>query len=162
MDVASDACILINFAIVDRLDVLGKIAGYRFHVTKEVLDEIEDCEHRERIEQAIRDSVLQLTALTGADELAIFVRQRELLGKGESSCLALVQHRRWMLCTVETKGAKWLQVTTAEKGHVLNTPGILLLAIKAGILSVEEADGIKASLETRRFKMSFKSFSELI
>jgi predicted nucleic acid-binding protein len=162
MDVASDACMLINFAIVNRLDVLGKIAGYRFHVTKEVLDEIEDPEQRERIEQAIRDSVLQLTALAGSDELAILVRYHELLGKGESSCLALVQHRHWVLCTDETKGGKWLQVITAEKGHVLNTPGILLLAIKAGIFSVEQADGIKESLETRRFKMSFKSFSELI
>lgn len=162
MNVASDACILINFAIVNRLDVLGKIAGYHFHVTREVLGEIEDPEQRERVEQAVRDGAVQLTALSSPDELAIFVQHNELLGKGESSCLALVQHRQWVLGTDETKGNKWLQVINAEKGHVLNTPGIILLAIRTGILSLDEADAIKSTLESRRFKMSFKSFEDLV
>lgn len=162
MEVASDACILINFAIVNRLDVLGKIAGYHFHVTQEVLDEIEDSDQRERVNEALRDGVLQLTTLSNPNELDTFAQQNELLGKGESSCLALVQHRQWVLGTDESKGAKWLQVINAQKGHILNTPGIILLAIRVGILSIQEADAIKATLEGRRFKMSFKSFADLI
>lgn len=162
MEVASDACILINFAIVNRLDVLGKIAGYRFHITQEVLDEIEDPEQRERVTQAIRDGILQPTALSNPDEMDVFVQQNQVLGKGEASCLALVRHRQWVLGTDESKGAKWLQVINARKGRILNTAGVILLASRAGILSVREADEIKATLEGRRFKMSFKSFADLI
>jgi predicted nucleic acid-binding protein len=39
---------------------------------------------------------------------------------------------------------------------------ILLKAIQQGSLTVQAADLIKAELETNRFKMSFKSFQDLV
>jgi hypothetical protein len=39
---------------------------------------------------------------------------------------------------------------------------LLLKAIQQGSLTVQAADLIKAELETNRFKMSFKSFQELV
>ncbi len=47
-------------------------------------------------------------------------------------------------------------------GRALTTPGILLGCIRAGSLSVEEADAIKAELERQRFTMSFSSFADLL
>jgi hypothetical protein len=44
----------------------------------------------------------------------------------------------------------------------MTTPGILLLAIRAGVISLEEADTIKAFLETRRFRMNFTSFKDVL
>jgi hypothetical protein len=46
-------------------------------------------------------------------------------------------------------------------GRVVNTPGLLLMAIKAGRMSVTEADQVKAVLEANRFKMKFGSFGDL-
>jgi hypothetical protein len=47
-------------------------------------------------------------------------------------------------------------------GRILNTPGLFLLAIRRGALTVEEADAAKAVLERHRFQMTFKSFRELV
>jgi hypothetical protein len=48
------------------------------------------------------------------------------------------------------------------KGNTLTTPGLLLVAIRDGLLTVEEADAMKAKLETRRFTMPFQSFREFV
>jgi hypothetical protein len=45
---------------------------------------------------------------------------------------------------------------------IINTPGILLAAIRAGALTVAAADEIKTKLEQRWFKMKFDSFASLI
>ena len=37
-----------------------------------------------------------------------------------------------------------------------------MLAIQAGLLTVEEADADKATLERRRFKMPFGSFADVV
>ncbi len=42
------------------------------------------------------------------------------------------------------------------------TPGLIVLAIRRKILTLEEADSIKRFLEQRRFKMTFGSFAEVI
>jgi hypothetical protein len=47
-------------------------------------------------------------------------------------------------------------------GRIINTPGLLVLAIRRGSLTVAEADRAKATLETRSFTMRFKSFAELV
>jgi hypothetical protein len=39
---------------------------------------------------------------------------------------------------------------------------LLLIAIKAGCLSVADPDQVKAVLEANRFKMRFGSFAELL
>jgi predicted nucleic acid-binding protein len=86
----------------------------------------------------------------------------ELFGKGESACLAVAIHRNWAIATDETKDRR-LSREIASKGiSVINTPGILLKAIRQGSLSVQAADQIKADLEAHRFKMSCKSFQELV
>src|SRR5689334_13770527 len=48
------------------------------------------------------------------------------------------------------------------KGRLLTTPGILVLTIHAGRLTVEDADRAKRVLEERRFKMAFGSFADVV
>jgi hypothetical protein len=45
---------------------------------------------------------------------------------------------------------------------LINTPGIYVLLIRAGLLTVEEADLAKAVLEQHRFRIALISFRELI
>ena len=45
---------------------------------------------------------------------------------------------------------------------MLNTSVILALAIRAGILTVDDADHAKAVLEEHRFIMSFASFRDIL
>jgi hypothetical protein len=46
--------------------------------------------------------------------------------------------------------------------RVVTTPDLLVLAIRAGLVTVEEADGWKAVLEANRFTMRFSSFREIL
>lgn len=95
-------------------------------------------------------------------ELSAFVKFNGTLGKGESACLALAKMRGWAIAADESKDPKWKKVITGTGFAILNTPGIVLAAIRAGALTVAEADEIKANLETRRFKMTFDSFGSLV
>ncbi|MGH9342361.1 MAG: hypothetical protein ACRD19_01145 [Terriglobia bacterium] len=45
---------------------------------------------------------------------------------------------------------------------MLTTPGIIVLCIRQGLLTIDEADQLKAILETKRFKMTFGSFREVV
>jgi hypothetical protein len=48
------------------------------------------------------------------------------------------------------------------EGRLVTTAGLFVLAIRAGILTVEEADQMKAVLEQRRFRMTFASFRDVL
>jgi predicted nucleic acid-binding protein len=162
MDVATDTCILINLAVVGRFDLLKVVPPYIFHAPTEVLNEIEDLDQRAAVEQAIAAGHLDEVKLDQPSELGLYVSFNATLGKGESACLTLGQARGWAIATDESKDPRWKKVISGAGFAIINTPGILLAAIRAGALTVVDADEIKARLEQRRFKMKFDSFASLI
>jgi predicted nucleic acid-binding protein len=161
MDVATDTCILVNFLCIGRLDLLGSLHPYRFFIPPEVKGEIEDPDQLDAIEEAIHRGWLHETRLEGPTELEIYANATERLGSGESACIALVQSRNWVLATDDSKGVKWSRVISAGF-QVLNTPGVILLGIRRGLLTIEEADELKATLEQHRFRITFASFREVL
>ena len=162
MNVSTDTCILINLVRVHRLDLLGALPPYVFHVPLEVRSEITYPEQLTELEEAFNRGWIQEARLEAIDELQFFTKASEQLGSGESACLALTEARGWILGTDDSKGAKWKKVISAPGIKVLNTPGIILLAIRQGILTVQQADEIKTTLEANRFRMGFSSFQDLI
>lgn len=162
MNVSTDACILINLLRAHRLDLLGAVPPYVFCVPIEVLGEITYPDQQAELKEALDRGWIQEARLEAIEELQIFAQANEQLGSGESACLALAQTRTWILGTDDSKGIKWKKVVSASGLPVLNTPGILLLAIQQRVLTVEQADEIKALLEANRFRMGFASFRELV
>ena len=162
MDVATDTCVLINLAMVSRLDLLKLIPPYIFHSASEVLGEIEDPDQRTVVDQAIAAGYLDEVKLDQRGELDLYVAFNATLGKGESACLALGKSRGWAIATDESKDPRWKKVISGAGFAIINTPGILLAAIRAGELTVTAADEIKIRLEQRRFKMKFDSFASLV
>lgn len=162
MNVSTDACILINLLRVHRLDLLGAVPPYVFHAPAEALGEVTYPAQQAELKEALDRGWIRETHLEENTELQIFARANEQLGSGESACLALAQARTWILGTDDSKGAKWKKVISAPGIQVLNTPGILLLAIRQGVLTVEQADEIKTLLEASRFRMGFASFRDLV
>lgn len=53
-------------------------------------------------------------------------------------------------------------LTRVGQDSLVNTPGLVVLAIRRRLLTIEEADGIKDVLATRRYKMPFESFRDLV
>ncbi|MGA9241116.1 MAG: hypothetical protein WBW03_03965 [Silvibacterium sp.] len=162
MNVSTDACILINLLRVHRLDLLGAVPPYVFFVPTEALGEITYPDQQRELTEALDRGWIQAARLDSIDELQVFAKANQQLGSGESACLALAEGRNWILGTDDSKGAKWKKVISAPGIKVLNTPGILLLAIRQGVLTVKQADEIKASLEVNRVRMGFASFQDLM
>jgi predicted nucleic acid-binding protein len=162
LDVCVDTCILINFAVVGRVDLLGQIRDMVFHVPQEVLDEITVDEQKHQIEAAVASGGLKLARIEAVEELQAFAEYAGQFGKGESACLAIATCRKWVVATDETKDKRLAREISASRIQVINTPGVLLKAIRQGVLSVNDADTIKVELERHRFKMSFDTFRGLV
>ena len=114
------------------------------------------------MDEALGAGFLRQMPLTEPDALAIFADLRQFLGLGESACMALAARSDAMVASDEKR--RFLR--EAEKrlgpGRILNTPGLFLLAIRRGAMTVDEADEAKAVLERHCFRMTFSSFRELI
>lgn len=84
------------------------------------------------------------------------------MGRGEAACITLASAHGWLIASDERHRAfRRALDELLGRERLLNTPGLLLLSIQRGLLSIEDADTIKALLEQRRFKMKFQSFREL-
>jgi predicted nucleic acid-binding protein len=161
-DTACDTCILINFALIDRIDLLTTLAEFRFCIPEDVWAEIERPDLRQVIEQYLRSGQLQLVRIDAPEELALFAIYNQVLGKGESACLAIAENRGWAIATDESKDRKWRRTIAGKKLQILNTQTLILRSIRAGKISVQEADAIKAMLELNRFRLSISSFADLL
>ena len=160
--VVCDACVLINFLIVNRLDFLSRNPDYRFVITEHVVDEVTESDQRKLLGRALEGGEIEQVDLTGPEGLSLFAELAAVLGSGEAAAIALAITGNWAIATDE-RGKTLREIETRlGKERLLTTPGILLQAIQNGTLTVEGADEIKTALEDRRFKMSFSSFADLI
>lgn len=47
-------------------------------------------------------------------------------------------------------------------GRIITTVDVFVLSIQAGLLSIEDADADKRVLESKRFKVAFSSYRDLV
>lgn len=80
MNVSTDACILINFLRVHRLDLLGAMPPYVFCVPPEALHEITYPEQQAELKEALDRGWIQETRLEAIAELQVFTQANEQLG----------------------------------------------------------------------------------
>lgn len=157
-----DANVLLNFALVDRLDLLGALSGLDFRAPAEVMAEIIKQPERSRVEVSIRSGHVKETSLVAVADLVLFSELRQIMGMGEAACLALAVSQRAWIASDEKRVFRREAEARLGPGSILNTPGLLLLGIRRGLLTVEEADELKTVLEAKRFRMKFGSFSDLV
>ena len=158
--VVTDANILINLTHVGGVDFLGKLPGFTFVVTPDVLAEIVLPDQKQQVDGAVAVGILRIEDLSGPDVLALFAELRHLMGAGEAASLALAVHRGWAVASDEKKAFRREALARLGPGRLLTTPGLYVLAIRAGLLSVQEADADKRRLEACKFKMGFSSFGD--
>ena len=159
--VVTDTNILINLIHAGLLDLLAKLSPYIFVVPEEVVKEVSDPLQGQALQEALSCGVLQVVQLTETAELTIFADLVTILGTGEAAFLSLAESRTWIIASDEKKKFRREAIARLGSARMLNTPGILTLAIKAGILTIAEADHVKTVLEQHRFVMSFASFRDV-
>lgn len=159
--VITDASVLINLFHAGHLPLLGGLSPLRFVVPDEVVAEITQEGQRQVVAAAIAAGHIQRDSISTPEELTLFTELRLVLGAGESSCLAIAKLRNWMVACDEKR--VFLREATKHLGEkrIINTPGIYVLSVRAGLITVADADKAKAILENHRFRMAFRSFSDL-
>lgn len=160
--VVTDANVLINLIHVDRLDLLAKLPGYEFVVPDHVIEEITAPDQRLRLDDALTNAWLRRESIVDVPEITLFADLHRILGAGEAACLAIATSRGWYVASDEKGAFRREALARLGQGRLLTTPGLLLMAIRGGVLSVEDADSIKLTLEQNRFRLPFRSFAELL
>src|SRR6185436_15539716 len=92
--------------------------------------------------------------------LTLFTQLVVHIGRGEAACLALAVAKGWMVASDEKRRFRREAEARLGKDNIVRTQDIFVLAIATGLLTIEEADADKATLERRRFRMGFASFRE--
>jgi predicted nucleic acid-binding protein len=160
--VVTDTNILINLLHIGRLDLLAQLPPYSFVVPEEVVKEVRDPQQAQALRTAMSSGLLSEVQLADPAELKVYADLIQILGSGEAACLSLAQCRHWLIASDEKKKFRRETLARLGAGRLLNTPGILSLAISGGIITVEDADRAKAVLEQHRFIMSFTSFRDVL
>ncbi len=159
--VVTDTTVLVNLIHIDRTEFFARIPDYEFILPEEVFQEVMDEDQRAALGRAVADNVLRVETITDVHEIALKIELSARLGQGESACLAIASARGYAVATDDIKAARVATELLGE-GRILTTPGLLVLAIRVGLMTVEEADACKRTLESRRFIMSFGSFREIV
>jgi predicted nucleic acid-binding protein len=160
--VITDTSILINLSHTGHLAFLGKVSGLRFAVPDEVFAEIVQPQQLKTVEAVVADGSLQRESIRTPEELSLFAELSQVLGSGEAACLALAVSRGWIIACDEKRVFLREARSRLGEGRVLNTVGLYVLWIRAGLLSVADADRAKSILEFSRFKLAFQSFGDVI
>ena len=121
--VITDTSILINLSYTGHLALLGKVVGLRFVVPDEVVAEITEPEQLRTLQAALADGSLKQESIATPDELAIFAELSQILGSGESACLALATSRGWLVACDEKRVFLREARSRLGAGRILNTPG---------------------------------------
>ncbi|MBZ0161014.1 hypothetical protein [Candidatus Methylomirabilis sp.] len=147
----------------DRMDILHQLRGYAFRIPNHVVAEVEYEDQKKRLHDAFAEGTLSEIEITDIAEIALYAELRRVLGDGESACLAVAATRRWVMAGDEKGRLRREVMERLGEGYLLNTPGAIVEALRAGILTVSEAEEIRMELARRRFVMSdVPPFEELL
>ena len=145
MKTLANTTVISNFAAINHLDLLRSLLG-RLYVSTEVYEEIrngleEGYDFYEGFDKQIfpfsDDGWIELVSLEGQEELRRFGRMPKRLDRGEASCLAIAQERKWAFLTDDKQARR---LARQWKIEVSGTLGVLVRAVEEGLLAMEEAN----------------------
>lgn len=160
--VALDASVLINFLILNRVDVLANLSGHRFVVLDAVEQEVLRPRQQATLAAAFDQRLVDRVGAATPGELEIFAEHRKMMGLGEAACLAAAEIRGWMLASDERRVFRRVARVRIGDARILTTPGILVLAVGGGVISVEELRGAREELERNRFTVPSAAYGGLL
>lgn len=160
--VVVDANVLINLIHVARLGFCSDLPGYEFMVPDHVRHEVSQPEQRANLDTALRSDALTPVSITDPADISEFAELITRLGRGESACLVLAERNGWTVASDEKRRFRREAVTRIGEDRLIGTADLFVHAIQAGLISIEEADADKVALESKRFRMPFRSFSEKV
>ncbi|MCD8505440.1 MAG: hypothetical protein LRY61_07075 [Burkholderiaceae bacterium] len=160
--VVTDANILVNFCHIDYFKHLGSLGKYRLLVPDEVYVEITSKTQKTKVDDAFEAGILEGISIRQIDTLRLFSQLRDIMGKGESACLALAYSSGHHLASDEKRLFRRKALELVGQERILRTEDFIAAGIRAGTFSIAEADFFKQVLAKNKYAMKFSSFSEFV
>lgn len=167
VSIVADTSVLINFLRIDRMDLIGRYPA-RFVATDHVAEEITEPVQLRRYRAAIYAGHLVEQRVDDPAEVQLFLRlgQTGRLGAGERSAIAVALHRGWRLAIEDRRAIRRAVGEAGIAGNpvaILRTQDIVVTLIRNGVLTLEEADAMRADWADRhRFRLNIRSFRDLL
>lgn len=159
--VVLDTCVLFRLDNVRRLDFLGHLVDFDFVFPGEVWSEVKDRGQQRRVLQAVRQRwVRRLQLDLGKEQELLGQALQAGLDLGEAACLALARSRGFVLAT-DDKAALKAGEAALGSHRLMSTPGLVVHAIRTGIVDVRTADGFIGTWREHKFRVSFRSFQDV-
>lgn len=145
MNVITNTTVLSNFAAIGQLNLLRQLYGV-VYIPIEVYEEMqagleEGYRFYAGIDQLVypfaRRGWIRLTSVTGEQELRLLGELPRRLHRGEAACLAIAQHRGWLLLTDDLAARKEATRRGIRKS---GSVGCLVLAVERGLCTLEQAN----------------------
>ena len=160
--VVADSSFLINFLAVDRMDILGRLPQFQFHVVNHVVAEIRYESQHARLQAATEGGGVTEIEITDPTEILLYDEFRRYLGDGEAASLAVAVSRRWVIAADEKGRFRRELFSRLGEDYLLDTLGALLTAIRADVITVAHAEALRTELQAHRFQMDSTPFDELL
>jgi predicted nucleic acid-binding protein len=163
----TNTTVLSNFAAAGRLDLLRRLFG-RIYISNEVYEEVldgleEGYDFYTAIDQQTypfaKEGWIELVSMAGEEELRFFRSLPRHLDKGEASCLAIARHREWAFLSDDKLARKSAH---AWKIVLSGTLGVLVQAVKRGLLTAEAGDQLLQEMIARGYRSPFNTLQSLL
>jgi len=158
-----DTSVLINFLVVERVGHLASLSKRQFFLTDHVRSEVtvHYPDQLVRLEAALASGDCEELSITSPEEVIAFAKLSEGgLGHGECSAIAACAIRGFHLA-LDDKQARKQAKHRFPNLVLISTEDLMVELIKAQLISIEEADGVKKQWEeSYRFRLPFRSFRE--
>ena len=158
-----DASILLNFAKIGRIDLLGNL-GTSIVLPDQVFDEVRYRGHREAVRDAVASGIFDLQNVWDSEEVALYIHLREggRLGAGECAVLAVAIRRRW-IAGLQDQRARLEGRRLDNDLELCQTEDLVLKLIQTDHLTLIEADGFLNEWAAKhRFRSRLTSFRDLL
>lgn len=163
--VAVDTSVLIHLIQVGQLALLSVLDGFRFVIPGEVKAELRRPESQAPVDGALAAAYLTVEDSTEIAEIQLLEHlvKDARVGRGEAACLTLATTRDWWMAT-DDEGRRFVREAERRIGkeRILSTPDLILLAVRRGLIPVEEADGFPEVWRANDYFVAFGSFSEFL
>lgn len=154
-----DTSVLLNFIRIDRMDLLQPLA-VPLLVPEDVREEVTRPDQRKVLEAAISSGLLHVESIADRVEVALFADLARIgrFGPGERAVMA-VALTRGMAAGLQERLAGAEMRRRDKAARIITTEDIVLRTIKAGGITVPDADGLLVEWRTHhRFASRIKTF----
>jgi len=145
MNVITNTTVLSNFAVIGQLDLLRQLYGV-IYIPIEVYEEMQaGLEEGYRFYAGMAQLIypfvekgwIWLTSATDEQELRPLGELPRRLHRGEAACLAIAQHRGWLLLTDDLTARK---EATRRRIPKSGSVGCLVMAVERDLCTLEQAN----------------------